>query len=384
VKNKSKVKFAELGNRQGATSASKLVDRHRFLNQVNSLRIITPVLALTLAAQLVPHIYAQAADEHAVFVMTNSVEGNEIIAYSRAANGSLVERNHYATGGRGSGGTIDPLGSQGSLTLSEDRSLLFAVNTSTGDLSVFRVRGANLELAQVASTGGSAPVAVAQHGNLVYVINFAGNSNVVGFQLDETGHLIGIPDSIRYLTATNTGPSSLAFSPDGHFLLVTEKITNNIDVFSVESDGSLSQPQVTPDPVPGVFDVVFSPDGAALIVQTGGSRNSSASSVSSYLVQAGGTLSPVTGSVPTLGTFACWVALTPNGQFAYVANSLSSTISGFAIDNSGDVTALPGTVVASLPTGSFNLDIAVSQDARYVYTLNSGTGTIGIFAVQPN
>jgi 6-phosphogluconolactonase len=384
VKNKSKVKFAELGNRQGATSASKLVDRHRFLNQVNSLRIITPVLALTLAAQLVPHIYAQAADEHAVFVMTNSVEGNEIIAYSRAANGSLVERNHYATGGRGSGGTIDPLGSQGSLTLSEDRSLLFAVNTSTGDLSVFRVRGANLELAQVVSTGGSAPVAVAQHGNLVYVINFAGNSNVVGFQLDETGHLIGIPDSIRYLTATNTGPSSLAFSPDGHFLLVTEKITNNIDVFSVESDGSLSQPQVTPDPVPGVFDVVFSPDGAALIVQTGGSRNSSASSVSSYLVQAGGTLSPVTGSVPTLGTFACWVALTPNGQFAYVANSLSSTISGFAIDNSGDVTALPGTVVASLPTGSFNLDIAVSQDARYVYTLNSGTGTIGIFAVQPN
>jgi hypothetical protein len=31
--------------------------------------------------------------------------------------------------------------------------------------------------------------------------------------------------------------------------------------------------------------------------------------------------------------------------------------------------------VASLPTGSINLDIAVSQDAKYVYTLNSGAGT---------
>jgi 6-phosphogluconolactonase len=236
---------------------------------VANLKIIMPVLALTLAAQVVPHIYAEGDDAHAVFVKTNSVEGNEIIAYSRAADGSLVERNHYATGGRGSGGTIDPLGSQGSLTLSEDRSLLFAVNTSTGDLSVFRVRGANLELAQVVSTGGSAPVAVAQHGNLVYVINFAGNSNVVGFQLEEDDRLISIPNSIRYLSATNTGPSSLAFSPDGRFLLVTEKVTNNIDVFSVQSDGTLSQPTITPDPIPGVFDVVFSPGGAALIVQTG-------------------------------------------------------------------------------------------------------------------
>jgi 6-phosphogluconolactonase len=345
--------------------------------------MITPVLALTLAAQVAPHIYAQAADQHAVFAMTNSVEGNQIIAYSRAPNGSLVESNHFATGGRGSGGTTDPLGSQGSLTLSQDHSLLFAVNTGTGDLSVFRVNGANLQLVQVASSGGSAPVAIAQHGSLVYVINFAGNSNVVGFNLNEDGHLVMIPNSIRYLSATNTGPSSLAFSPDGRFLLLTEKVTNNIDVFSVNSDGTLSQPRITPDPIPGIFDVVFSPDGAALIVQTGGA-GANASSVSSYLVQPDGTLSPVTGSVRTLGTFACWIALTPNGQFAFVSNTLSSSISGFAIGGSGTVTALPGTVVASLPTGSNNLDIAVSDDAKYVYTMNTGAGTIGIFAVQPN
>jgi len=67
-----------------------------------------------------------------------------------------------------------------------------------------------------------------------------------------------------------------------------------------------------------------------------------------------------------------------------VSNSGSSTISAFAIRNSGSVTALPGTIVATLPTGSNNLDIAVSDDAKYVYTLNSTTGTIGIFAVQPD
>ena len=136
---------------------SKDIDHHWFPNQVTGLRIITPVLTLMLAAQLVPHIYAQAGDEHAVFVMTDSVEANQIIAYSRAADGSLVLGNHYATGGRGSGGTTDPLGSQGSLTLSQDRSLLFAVNAGTGNLSVFRVSGASLDLVQVASSGGSAP-----------------------------------------------------------------------------------------------------------------------------------------------------------------------------------------------------------------------------------
>jgi len=103
----------------------------------NKSRIITPLLALTFTAQVAPNIYAQAADEHAVFAMTNSVEGNQIIAYSRADDGSLIERNHFATGGRGSGGTTDPLGSQGSLTLSQNHSLLFAVNAGTGDLSVF-------------------------------------------------------------------------------------------------------------------------------------------------------------------------------------------------------------------------------------------------------
>jgi 6-phosphogluconolactonase (cycloisomerase 2 family) len=384
VKNESKVKSAQLVNPQEDTSASKRIDCHRFLNQVSCVRTITPVLALALASQLAPRIYAQPANNHAVFAMTNSVVGNQIIAYSRSPNGSLVEQNQYATGGRGSGGTIDPLASQGSLTLSQDRSLLFAVNAGDGTISVFRVNGANLQFVQVVSSGGSAPVALAQHGNLVYVINSAGNSNVVGFNLDALGQLVMIPNSIRYLSATNTFPSSLAFSPDGRFLLLTEKATNNIDVFSVNGDGSLSQPTFTPDPVPGLFDVVFSPNGAALILQTGGSTTSSASSVSSYLVQAGSTLSPVTASVPTLGTFACWIALTPDGQFAYVSNTISATISAFAIGTSGTVTALPGTIVGSLPAGSFNLDIAVSQDAKYVYTMNSGIGTIGIFAVQPN
>jgi 6-phosphogluconolactonase len=60
----------------------------------------------------------------------------------------------------------------------------------------------------------------------------------------------------------------------------------------------------------------------------------------------------------------------------------SSTISGFAISSGGALTPLPGTVVATLPGGSINLDIAISSDGKYLYTLNSGIGTISILGID--
>jgi 6-phosphogluconolactonase len=77
----------------------------------------------------------------AVFVMTNAASGNEIIAYKRNGDGSLEQGRSFSTGGRGSGGVTDPLGSQGSLTLTDDRSFLLAVNAGSGSISVFRVHG---------------------------------------------------------------------------------------------------------------------------------------------------------------------------------------------------------------------------------------------------
>src|SRR5271170_1045845 len=99
----------------------------------------------------------------AVFVMTNAVERNEVIAYRRASDGTLQEAGRFATGGRGSGGNNDPLESQGSLILSQDHSLLFAVNAGSGELSVFQVHGADLSLTDKQLSGGSEPNAVAEH-----------------------------------------------------------------------------------------------------------------------------------------------------------------------------------------------------------------------------
>jgi 6-phosphogluconolactonase len=48
------------------------------------------------------------------------------------------------------------------------------------------------------------------------------------------------------------------------------------------------------------------------------------------------------------------------------------------------LTAVGSTVVGTNPPGSTNLDIAISADGKFLYTLNSGEGTIGVFAIQPD
>ena len=143
-------------------------------------RIRTLLLVMLAIAPGLPAL--SNAETHgstgAVFVMTNAASGNEIIAYGRNADGSLEQGRRFTTGGRGSGGVTDPLASQGSLTLTEDRSLLLAVNAGSGSISVFRVHGDRLSLVDRVPCGGAEPVAVAQHGNLVYVLNAGGTSNV--------------------------------------------------------------------------------------------------------------------------------------------------------------------------------------------------------------
>jgi 6-phosphogluconolactonase (cycloisomerase 2 family) len=318
----------------------------------------------------------------AVFVMTNGADNNEVIAFDRSANGTLAERNHFDTGGRGSGGVTDPLESQGSLTLSQDHSLLFAVNSGSGTVSVFKVLGSTLLLVDKEATGGSAPVAVAQWNNLVFVLNQGGPGSVVGFRLGGGGPLQRIKNSTAFLSGNATGGASISISPDGQFVLVTERLANTIDAFRVQPNGTLGPIVVDANPAPGTFSLAFAPNGKAIVSETGPAGASGASAVSSYGVGADGKLTPVSQSVPAFADANCWNVLTPDGTRVYTSNAASASISGFNIAKDGTLTGIGSTVVGNNPPGSTNLDIAVTADGKYLYTTNSGTGSVGIFRIE--
>jgi 6-phosphogluconolactonase (cycloisomerase 2 family) len=87
-------------------------------------------------------------------------------------------------------------------------------------------------------------------------------------------------------------------------------------------------------------------------------------------------------SKPTLGGGSCWSAVTPDGHWLYTANSASNSISGYGITNSGAISPVQGTIVAQLPNGTTDLDMAVSADGKYLYSVNGSAGTVGIYTIK--
>lgn len=316
-----------------------------------------------------------------VFVMTNNTAKNEVLAYQRIYDGSFVLRARSATGGRGSGGTTDPLASQGSLTLSGDHSLLFAVNAGSGTISSFRLRNGLPILVDQEPTGGAFPVSVAEHNGTVYVLNAGGNGAIVAFRADGFGRLRQIPNSTALLTARNSGGGDISVSPNGRTLAVIEKLPNDIDIFPINPDGTLGSVVSTASVTPGVFSTSFAP-GGQLIVSENQPTGTDVSSISSYTINANGTITAISQSLHTFGDGNCWNAVTPNGKFVYADNSGTSTIAGFSVGPNGALTPIGDTIVASYPAGTTNLDMAVSGDGKYLYTLNSGTGTVGIYSIN--
>ena len=165
-----------------------------------------------------------------VFVMSNDASKNAVLAYKRLSDGRLAFQDSFVTGGRGSGGTADPLQSQGSLTLSGDHTLLFAINAGSGTISSFRIVGGLPILVDQQPTGGAEPVAAAEQNGVLYVLNAGGNGAIVAFHTDGSGRLQEISNSLMYLTATASGASSISISPDGKALAVIEKAPDNIDI----------------------------------------------------------------------------------------------------------------------------------------------------------
>jgi len=345
------------------------------MKNMKSIRLLPVVCVLFSSSLALTHARAVAEEEHggAVFVMTNAATGNQIKAYVRKDDGSLQTAGEFATGGNGSGGTVDPLHSQGSLILSADHRWLFAVNAGSGTVSSFAVDDAHLRLVDSEATNGSSPTALAQSGNLLYVLNAGGNGNVSGFRV-YGGHLHPIANSTTSLSGGATSPTSLAFSPNGKFLVVTESATNNIDVFRVRPDGTLSGIVVNPSAGAVPFAAVFAPNGALIV-------GNASNTISSYRLDWDQSLDVISNALPTLGQATCWNVVARE-HLVYTDNAGTSNLSGFSIARDGSLSAIDGTIVGANPSGSSNLDMAAGAHGRFVYTLNAGTGAIGIFSVD--
>ncbi|HMA03880.1 MAG TPA: beta-propeller fold lactonase family protein, partial [Gemmatimonadaceae bacterium] len=272
----------------------------------------------------------------AVYTLTNGVNGNAVVAFHRAQDGSLTSLGSFATGGTGVGGTIDPLTSQFAVIVNDDHDALFAVNAGSNEISGFRI-GSNgaLTLASKVSSHGAVPVSLAVHGNLLYALNARDNS-VSGFRISSNGLIVALPHTTRSLATGASGAAAIRFTPDGRQLIVAERVSNRLEVFAVQPDGRLGDPVVTPGNGAATFGFDVTSRNQPIVSETQGS-------LTSYALAQGGALTPITPSISTGGRAPCWVIITQDGRFAYTTNSGSSFLAGFAVDAEGHLTPLtPG------------------------------------------
>ena len=341
------------------------------------------IVALAAAALSILSVTGAQVAGHdsrgAAYTMSNAAAANEVLVYDRAPNGELSFSGAVPTGGTGSG---SGLGNQGAVTLSDDQRWLFVVNAGSNDVSVFRVGPSGLRLTDREPSGGVQPVSVTSHERFVYVLNAGVPNSISGFTLNNRGRLTPLVGSTRHLSGPATGPAQVEFSPDGRFLVVTEKGTNIIDVFTIGHRGGPIAHRTFASAGETPFGFAFGRRNQLFISEAfGGAPDASA--VSSYQLARDGTLQVVTASAATTETAACWVVLTKGGRFAYATNTGSGSISGYTVGRDGELTLLDADgVTAATGPGSDPIDMALSNNGRFLYVLNSGHHTIGIFNVE--
>jgi len=301
----------------------------------------------------------------AVYLQTNDAEKNELVAYARAADGSLSYLGAYATGGRGTGEPHLP--SQSSVVLGADGRWLLVANPGSDEISLFAVADGDPSLSDTTSSGGSRPTSIAVDGQLVYVLN-NGSASIDGFEIAD-GKLRPLPDSKLPLSADTADGAQIAFSPDGKTLVVTERGTNSISSYAVDDRGYADGPTTIPSAGQTPYGFGFT-DGGALVVTEAFGGDIGKAAASSYAIAAPGKLEPVSGSVADTRSEVCWAAATPDGRFVYVTNFGDGTISSYAVREGGGLELLDP-VAASTRMGTPGVrDEAISRDGRFLYAID--------------
>lgn len=229
--------------------------------------------------------------------------------------------------------------------------------------------------------GASEPhsIAAAPSSKFLYVVN-RGDSDISVLSIDSaTGSLaaVGAP------TRAPINALNLATHPAGNFLYVTNVLQpGTVSAFSIDrTNGTLSPVPRSPfDAGAGISDsLAITPSGKFLYV-----TNSPPSIISAYAIDSGtGALTPITGSPFAAGMGAKAIAVSPGGKFLYVSDSYGGTILAYAISEASGALA---TVAGSpFPAGSHPSALAIDPRANFLYAINEATlGTISAFRIDQN
>jgi DNA-binding beta-propeller fold protein YncE len=435
-----------VGGAEAAAATGDLIQKPGDAGCLSVIGFCTPAIALDGAAEITVSPNGQSA-----YVASSGSDA--VVAFDRAGGGRLIQKPGPAaclsdTGaGRCRDGTA--LDSPASVAVSPDGKSAYVASQFSNAVAVFdRLRNGKLVqkpgTAGCISDTGAGPcvdgtaldqadsVTVSPDGQSVYVTSL--NSNAVAvFDRASDGSLVQKPGLLGCISDTGAGPcvdgtaldgaESVTVSPDGENAYVTSASTfapgnsDAVAVFDRESDGTLTQKPGTAGCISesgigrcvdgaglnGAGLVAISPDGQSAYVA---SKFGDAVAVldrrrNGRLVQKTGTGGCISGSGAgpcvdgTAVRFPESVAVSPDGQSAYVASGISDAVAVFDRAANGTLAQKPGTAGcvregsgAGRCVGGAGLDgpasVAVSPDGKNAYIASDISDAVALFDRKPS
>jgi 6-phosphogluconolactonase len=318
------------------------------------------------------------------YINDNTTGVNTVAGFDRHADGSLtpIPGSPFSVGGAGLG---SGLASQGAIQATPDGRYLLAVDAGSNQVSVLRVTagGVPVPAGQPVSSGGIRPVSVAiSPAGLVYVANSGnGGSGYSGFRLLPGGRLIPIPGS-TVTVPDGSGVGDVFFNSLGNHLVGTRTGTSLIDSFAVLPSGHLLAALGSPFTGQGLGQLggEFSPSRPSQLFVSNAHNGAGLGTVSAYRDSFSGQLSPIGSSpYPDGQTAPCWVEISHDGRYLFTVNTGSGTISSYSINPDGSLALIASTPISG---GGADIDARLSPDGRYLLVDGSGMHFVSVFAVN--
>ncbi len=313
----------------------------------------------------VPTPTATASPGTGAFLYASNYQDAKIAEFTRnTSTGALTLKGTIAAGAAQGpkGMAIDP-----------SNSYLYAANFADGKVYEYSIGsgGALTATGNIAAGNGPEAVAIDPSGQYVYVSNFGGGvaGSIYEYSIGSSGTLT----SIGSVTGPS-GPLGIAVGPNDSYLYVADNAGGYIWTYAINSNGTLVQPGTpvlslgTTRGTPGYLAIAADSNATYLFATDIG-----LGVVSEYAIGTGGI--PVFGSTFSTGNTSNQprgIGLGYNGvnNYLFTANSAGGTASSFS-RSGGVLTLLNQLGGLSGPTG-----LAVDPQGQYVYTGDSGDGTV--------
>jgi 6-phosphogluconolactonase (cycloisomerase 2 family) len=293
---------------------------------------------------------------------------------------SLLSGSPFSTQGIGNGG--NGYTSARRIAITSDGKFLFAANDGSGDISSFSVDSATGNIALIAgspfSAGGDGSegmsLALSPDGRFLYVSNT--NSSNISILRVNNGRLqlSGAPVPVT----AGTFPADLRVTPDGKYLVVTIASLNEglVGMYKIAADGSLSQVSGSP------FSDGNPPGGSteAMDMNCAGDRlfimnNSALPLVDVFRVGSDGALSQIPGSpYTTPGGGALY--LSPDESHLFVAGP-QNVVSVFNVATDGSLALVPASPFAATG-GTFLGGLVTDPASKFLYVAGYYNRVVGL------